>query len=160
MTADGPGTTAIMRQAGVAETAVWRWQERFMQGRGGRAAPTRPDPHAPPLSPETVKQVIALTLAIRRRGYALDRRGYGQVSSAASARVPILAPPPPAPHRTRHFELSTIRSLPEAARCRRPYVDLPAHAVVMLVDEKSQIHALDRTQPGLPLKRPARHHDA
>ena len=31
MTADGHGTTAIMRQAGVAKTAVWRWQERFMQ---------------------------------------------------------------------------------------------------------------------------------
>ena len=32
------------------------------------------------------------------------------------------------------------------------YVDPPAHAVVMSVDEKSQIQALDRTQPGLPLK--------
>ena len=33
------------------------------------------------------------------------------------------------------------------------YVDPPAHAVVLSVDEKSQIQALDRTQPGLPLKR-------
>jgi transposase len=33
------------------------------------------------------------------------------------------------------------------------YVDPPAHAVVLLVDEKSQIQALDRTQPGLPLKK-------
>ena len=32
------------------------------------------------------------------------------------------------------------------------YVDPPAHAVVLSVDEKSQIQALDRTQPGLPLK--------
>ena len=31
LTADGHGTTEIMRQAGVAKTAVWRWQERFMQ---------------------------------------------------------------------------------------------------------------------------------
>ena len=33
------------------------------------------------------------------------------------------------------------------------YVDPPAHALVLSLDEKSQIQALDRTQPGLPLKR-------
>jgi hypothetical protein len=32
------------------------------------------------------------------------------------------------------------------------YLDTPAHAVVLSIDEKSQIQALDRTQPGLPLK--------
>jgi hypothetical protein len=32
-------------------------------------------------------------------------------------------------------------------------VDPPAHAVVLSVDEKSQIQALDRTQPGLPMKK-------
>ena len=35
------------------------------------------------------------------------------------------------------------------------YVDPPAHAIVLSVDEKSQIQALDRTQPGLPLKKAA-----
>ena len=35
----------------------------------------------------------------------------------------------------------------------RLYVDPPAHAVVLSVDEESQIQALDRTQPGLPMKR-------
>ena len=38
------------------------------------------------------------------------------------------------------------------------YVDPPAHAVVLSVDEKSQIQALDRTQPGLPMKK-RRNHD-
>src|SRR3546814_459540 len=33
------------------------------------------------------------------------------------------------------------------------YVDPPAHAIVLSFDEKSQIQALDRTQPGLPLKK-------
>ena len=33
------------------------------------------------------------------------------------------------------------------------YVDPPAHAIVLSVDEKSQIQALDRTQPGLPMKK-------
>jgi hypothetical protein len=36
------------------------------------------------------------------------------------------------------------------------YVDPPAHAIVLSVDEKSQIQALDHTQPGLPLKKGAR----
>ena len=33
------------------------------------------------------------------------------------------------------------------------YVDPPAHAIVLSLDEKSQVQALDRTQPGLPLKK-------
>ena len=64
MTADGHGTTAIMRRAGVAKTAVWRWQERFMQAGvdGLLRDKTRPA-RISPLSPDMVKQVIAFTLA-------------------------------------------------------------------------------------------------
>lgn len=57
------------------------------------------------------------------------------------------------PHRMRQFKLSND---PEFVTKLRDvvglYVDPPAHAVVLSVDEKSQIQALDRTQPGLPLK--------
>src|SRR5512144_2962962 len=58
------------------------------------------------------------------------------------------------PHRVRSFKLSTDRQF--AARLRDIaglYIDPPAHAMVLSVDEKSQIQALDRTQPGLPLKK-------
>ena len=34
-----------------------------------------------------------------------------------------------------------------------PYIDLPAHSLVLSVDEKSKIQARDRTQPGLPMKK-------
>ena len=58
-----------------------------------------------------------------------------------------------APHRIRTFKLSND---PEFAEKLKDvvglYVDPPAHAVVLSVDEKSQIQALDRTQPGLPMK--------
>lgn len=60
------------------------------------------------------------------------------------------------PHRFRRFKLSNDPQF--AAKLRDIvglYVDPPAHAVVLSVDEKSQIQALDRTQPGLPLKRGA-----
>jgi transposase len=58
------------------------------------------------------------------------------------------------PHRFRRFKLSNDPQF--AAKLRDVvglYVDPPAHAVVLSVDEKSQIQALDRTRPGLPIKK-------
>jgi transposase len=58
------------------------------------------------------------------------------------------------PHRVRRFKLSTDPAF--AAKLRDVvglYLDPPAHSLVLSVDEKSQIQALDRTQPGLPLKK-------
>ena len=58
------------------------------------------------------------------------------------------------PHRVRTFKLPKDPAF--ASKLRDVvglYVDPPAHAVVLSVDEKSQIQALDRTQPGLPLKK-------
>ena len=59
-----------------------------------------------------------------------------------------------APHRLRIFKLS--RDPQFAAKVHDVvglYVDPPAHSLALSVDEKSQIQALDRTQPGLPMKR-------
>ena len=59
-----------------------------------------------------------------------------------------------APHRIRTFKLSKDPEFVEKLRdIVGLYVDPPAHAVVLSVDEKSQIQALDRTQPGLPMKK-------
>ena len=58
------------------------------------------------------------------------------------------------PHRIRRFKLSNDPEfVPKLKDIVGLYVDPPAHAVVLSVDEKSQIQALDRTQPGLPLKK-------
>ena len=57
------------------------------------------------------------------------------------------------PHRVRTFKLSTDPAF--AAKLEDIvglYLDPPAHSLVLSVDEKSQIQALDRTQPGLPIK--------
>jgi transposase len=53
------------------------------------------------------------------------------------------------PHQVRRFKLSTDPKVEDIVGL---YVDPPAHAVVLSIDEKSQIQALDRTQPGLPMK--------
>lgn len=58
------------------------------------------------------------------------------------------------PHRWRSFKLSNDPAFAEKlTEIVGLYVDSPAHAVVLSVDEKSQIQALDRTQPGLPMKK-------
>src|ERR1700730_15668629 len=61
--ADGLGTVEIMRAAGVSKTAVWRWQERFMnEGVGGLLRDkTRPG-RVPKLADEVAERIVALTL--------------------------------------------------------------------------------------------------
>lgn len=62
-TADGRGTAAIMRTAGVSKTAVWRWQAQFMESgvAGLQRDKTRP-PRVPKLADEVVERIVGLTL--------------------------------------------------------------------------------------------------
>lgn len=64
LAADGHGTQEIIRRTGKAKTAVWRWQERFMQAGvdGLLRDKTRPS-RIPPLPTATAERVVALTLA-------------------------------------------------------------------------------------------------
>ena len=57
-------------------------------------------------------------------------------------------------HRVRAFKLSNDPKFAEKLKdVVALYLDPPAHAVVLSIDEKSQIQTLDRTQPGLPMKK-------
>jgi len=64
------------------------------------------------------------------------------------------------PHRTRQFKVSNGPQFTIRARdIVWPYVVPPAHAMVLSVDERSQVQTLDRNRPGLPLKkRTVRYH--
>ena len=76
------------------------------------------------------------------------------VGIAASSVVKIWHEHGLAPHRWRSFKLSNDKAFAEKLHdVVGLYVSPPAHAIVLSVDEKSQIQALDRTQPGLPLKK-------
>jgi transposase len=90
-----------------------------------------------------------------RRGDALDRPGNGDGRwRVAALGAADLGGAPPAAHRVRRFKLSQDPAF--AAKLRDVvglYLDPPAHSLVLSVDEKSQIQALDRTQPGLPIKK-------
>jgi transposase len=157
LTGKGCGTAEIMRETGVAKTVVWRWQERFMQeGVDGLLRDkTRPS-RIPPLAPEIAERVVALTIepppgeTTHWTAPAMAKVVGISVSSVQRIwRAHGLQP-----HRLRQFKLSNDPNF--AAKLRDVvglYIDPPAHAVVLSVDEKSRIQALDRTQPGLPLKR-------
>jgi transposase len=157
LTADGLGTVEITRRTGKSKTCVWRWQERFMAAGvdGLLHDKTRPS-RVPPLPAEVVERVIALTRSdppgetTHWTGAAMAEAAGISVSSVQR----IWRNHGLQPHRVRQFKLSTDPQF--AAKLHDIvglYVDPPAHAIVLSVDEKSQIQALDRTQPGLPLKK-------
>jgi transposase len=157
LTADGCGTAEIMRRTGKAKTVIWRWQERFAAE--GVAAlwrdKTRP-PRIAPLKAEIAARVVSLTLAeppanaTHWTGAAMAQAVGISVSSVQRIwRAHGLQP-----HRVRQFKLSNDPQF--VAKLRDIvglYVNPPDHAIVLSVDEKSQIQALDHTQPGLPMKK-------
>ena len=116
---------------------------------------TRPS-RIPALPPETVDRVVALTN---------QTPPHAATHWTASAMAKAVGISPSSvrriwkrhglqPHRVRAFKLSNDPKFAEKLKdVVGLYVDPPAHAVVLSIDEKSQIQALDRTQPGLPMKK-------
>src|SRR5271167_4582281 len=157
LTADGKGTTAITRAVGKGKTVVWRWQERFMHEgvEGLTRDKTRPS-RIPPLPAATIDRVVALT-------NQAPPHEATHWSAPAMAKAVGISPSSVRriwkghglqPHRVRTFKLSNDPKFAEKLKeVIGLYVDPPAHAVVLSLDEKSQIQALDRTQPGLPMKK-------
>jgi transposase len=151
------GTNEIMRRTGKSKTCVWRWQERFMEeGVAGLLRDkTRPSRVAP-LGPDVAERVVALTLG-EPPGEATNWTGPMMAKAcgiSASAVRRIWRAHGLRPHKVKQFKLSNDPKFVEKLRdVAGLYVDPPAHAIVLSVDEKSQIQALDRTQPGLPMKK-------
>ncbi len=156
LSGDGLGTVEIMRRTGKSKTAVWRWQERFMHEgvEGLLRDKTRPS-RVPPLGREIADRVVALTLSAPRHEatHWTAPAMAKTVGISVSAVQRIWRAHGLQPHRVRQFKLSRDPEfIPRLRDIVGLYVDPPAHAVVLSVDEKSQIQALDRTQPGLPMK--------
>ena len=164
LSGDGLGTVEIMRRTGKSKTAVWRWQERFMHEgvEGLLRDKTRPS-RVPPLGREIADRVVALTLSAPRHeathwmAPAMARR-----SASASARYSAsggrtgFSPTGSGSSSCRvtrsSFPSCGTSSAFMSIRRRTPLSCRLTHAVVLSVDEKSQIQALDRTQPGPPMK--------
>jgi transposase len=146
----------VARRAGVGRPAVWRWQRRFAEGGvDGLLRDATRKPGKAPLGAATVRRVVALTCA-EPPGEATQWTGRAMAKTTGiSLRSVqrIWAAHALQPHRIRTFKRSND---PDFAAKLEDIVGLymapPKHAIVLSVDEKSQIQALERTQPGLPLK--------
>jgi len=156
LTTDGLGTNEIMRRTGTSKVTVWRWQERFMRtGVAGLLRDqTRPS-RIPPLSASVRERTVALTLGDppgEATHWTAEMMAKAVGTSVSSVQR-IWRAHGLQPQRVRQFKLSRDPDfVPKLRDIVGLYVDPPAHAIVLSVDEKSQIQALDRTQPGLPLK--------
>ncbi len=154
--AEGCGTAEIMRRAGKSKPEVWRWQARFMaEGVAGLTRDKTRKPGKPPLPASTVQRVVDLALGpppgevTHWSGRTLAKAAGISLRSVQR----ILEAHRLAPHRVKTFKLSRDPKFAEKLKdIVGLYIDPPAHAVVLAVDEKSQIQTLDRTQPGLPMK--------
>src|ERR1700752_3497463 len=155
--AGGVGTNEIMRRSGRSKTCVWRWQERFMEAGYDSLLhdKTRPS-RIPPLGSGVTERVVTLTQTAppTEATHWTSAMMAKVVGISASSVQRIWRAHGLQPHRVKQFKLSTDPRFVDKLRdVVGLYVDPPAHAVVLSVDEKSQIQALDRTQPGLPMKK-------
>jgi transposase len=152
--ADGDGTSAIARRFGVSRPTVILWRNRYVEagldGLHDAPRPGRPktiddsDIIAATLEPPPARlgvthwstRLLATVLGIGDRTVARAWRRYGVQ-----------------PWRRETFKFSTDPQLEAKVRdVVGLYLDPPEKAIVLCVDEKSQIQALDRTAPILPLR--------
>jgi transposase len=155
----GLGTNAIMGEARVSKPAVWRWQDAYTEGgverllkdkgKGERAGKK-------PISDEVRLAIVTKTAKEK----PVDATHWSARSMAEAMGVGhttvqrIWKEHGLKPHLTRTFKLSNDPKFAEkVVDVVGLYLNPPDKAVVLCIDEKSQIQALDRTQPGLPMKK-------
>ena len=156
-TADGHGTNEIIRRTGKSKPCVWRWQERYVEEGvlGLMRDKTRPS-RKPPL-PDKVKLAVLTKTANETPANATH---WSRATMAAEMGISpssvgrIWAEAGLKPHLVHRFKISNDPQFEEKVTdVVGLYMNPPDRALVLCVDEKSQIQALDRTQPGLPLKK-------
>jgi len=146
----------VARRAGVSRPAVWRWQRHYAdEGVDRLLREGSRKPGKPPVPAATVAKVLALTCA-EPPGETTHWTGRAMakvVDLSLRTIQRIWEAHHLQPHRWRTFKRSKDPAFAEKVEdIVGLYMHPPAHAVVLSIDEKSQIQALDRTQPGLPLK--------
>jgi transposase len=153
--AEGLANEAVAKKLRCSKGMVGKWRARFLEGRL-EALYDEPRPGAPrKVSDDQVEKVVIQTLESTPRGQThwstrelakatgLSRMTISRIWHAFGLQ----------PHRSETFKLSPDPQLVEKVRdIVGLYMNPPEHALVLCVDEKSQIQALDRTQPLLPMR--------
>ena len=157
MAAGGTSNNRISKDVGVTRTTVILWRRRFEDGGPGalvRIAPGRG--RKPSIPTEKVRRIIDATLHTLPPGAThWSCRTMAKAQEVSPTTVyRIWKAHGLKPHKVRTFKLSRDPHFSEKlADIVGLYLNPPDKAVVLCVDEKSQIQALDRTQPGLPMKK-------
>ena len=153
--ADGLDNRSVAKKLRCSLGMVGKWRSRFLKTRL-EGLYDEPRPGAPrKITDEQVEQIIVQTLETTPRGQThwstrelAKATGFSRMTISRVWRAFGMQP-----HRTETFKLSPDPLLIEKVRdIVGLYMDPPDHAVVFCVDEKSQIQALDRTQPMLPMR--------
>ena len=153
--AEGLSNKLVARKLRVSPGMVVKWRARFLQGRM-EALYDEPRPGAPrKVSDAHIEQVIIQTLETSPPGAThWSTRGLAKATGLSRMTISrIWQAFGLQPHRSETFKLSPDPLLIEKVRdIVGLYLNPPEHAMVFCVDEKSQIQALDRTQPLLPMR--------
>ena len=152
---NGRSNIAVAAALEVSDETVGKWRSRFLERRldGLSDEPRSGRPLA--VTDEDVERVITLTLESRPKDAThWSTRSMARSSGLSHTTVSrIWRAFALQPHRTETFKLSADPCFIEKVRdIVGLYLDPPDRALVLCVDEKSQIQALDRTRPLLPLR--------
>jgi len=153
--AEGLPNREIAQRLGITGATVGKWRERFRL-KGMKGLTDEPRPGTPrKITDAKVEEAVTQTLESLPRAatHWSTRSLAAKVGLSQSAVVRIWHSFGLQPHRSETFKLSTDPQLVEKVRdIVGLYLNPPEHAIVLCVDEKSQVQALDRTQPILPLR--------
>ncbi len=156
MAADGVDSQDIAEVLGVSRPTVQLWRHRFLALRIAGLEKDAPRPgRNPRISPEKIKAVVEATLhTTPRNATHWSTRSMAQAQGLSEASVRrIWREHNLKPHLVETFKLSRDKRFVEKLHdVVGLYLNPPDRALVLCVDEKSQIQALDRTQPLLPLR--------
>ena len=158
MAAEGISDHQIAKRLPVSRPTVLLWRQRFATlGPAGLAEIRKGRGRPPPrIGPEKVEKIVHMTLHTQPKGAThWSCRTMAQHCGLSPATVQrIWDAHGLQPHRLRQFKLSRdpqfVEKLTDVVGL---YLNPPDKALVVCVDEKSQIQALDRSQPGLPMKK-------
>ena len=155
--ADGMENKQIARQLGIMPDKAARWRNRFLEGGIAALEKDAPRPGKPrTITDGCVKRVVEMTLQQKPANAThWSTRTMAATAGISEASVRrIWHAHGLKPHLVKTFKLSRDPEFTEKLEdIVGLYLNPPEHAIVLSADEKSQIQALDRTQPGLPMKK-------
>lgn len=157
LAAAGKQDQQIGVELGIARQTAGRWRKRFLaKGVGGllQDAPRGGRPRT--ITDEKVRQIVTRTTTAKPdHATHWSTRSMAAVEGISEASVRrVWKAHGLKPHRVKTFKVSNDpRFAEKLADIVGLYLSPPEHAIVLSCDEKSQIQALDRTQPSLPMKK-------